>query len=126
MGSKEWFDLIYWDDPKYNYAAMKVKLEKQESKGYVRKMPATLSGLGPCKPESQVVRNEPSSSEVEIVEEVRELQVPVVQAPTHAEGVPVQQVEGEVEAVLGLEDQNFVLLDPNIDPLESVFLPMDS
>ena len=126
MGSKEWFDLIYWDDPKYNYAAMKVKLEKQESKGYVRKMPGTLSGLGPCKPESQVVRNEPSSSEVEIVEEVRESKVPVVQAPTHAAGVPVQPAEGEVEAVLGLEDQNFVLLDPNIDPLESVFLPKNS
>merc|ERR1712223_1144820 len=116
----------YWDDPKYNYAAMKVKLEKQESKGYVRKMPGTLSGLGPCKPESQVVRNESSSNEVEIVEEVRELEVPVVQAPTQVEGVPVQQVEGEVEAVLGLEDQNFALLDPNIGPLESVFHPMDS
>jgi len=129
MGSKEWFDLIYWDDPKYNYAAMKVKLEKQESKGYVRRMTGTLSGVVPVKPESQVARNETSSSgEVEVVEEVHEVEVPVVEGPTVMEGVSViQQDEGvQVEAVLGLEDQNFVLLDPNIDPLESVFIPMNS
>ena len=125
MGSKEWFDLIYWDDPKYNYAAMKVKLEKQESKGYVRRMTGTLSGVVPVKPESQVTS---SSGEVEVVEEVHEVEVPVVEGPTVMEGVSViQQDEGvQVEAVLGLEDQNFVLLDPNIDPLESVFIPMNS
>ena len=125
MGSKEWFDLIYWDDPKYNYAAMKVKLEKQESKGYVRRMTGTLSGVVPVKPESQVTS---SSGEVEVVEEVHEVEVPVVEGPTVMEGVSaIQREEGmQVEAVLGLEDQNFVLLDPNIDPLESVFLPMNS
>ena len=129
MGSKEWFDLIYWDDPKYNYAAMKVKLEKQESKGLVRRMTGTLSGVVPVKPEGQVARNETSSSgEVEVVEEVHEVEVPVVEGPTVMEGGSViQQEQGsQVEAVLGLEDQNFVLLDPNIDPLESVFIPMNS
>ena len=123
MGSKEWFDLIYWDDPKYNYAAMKVKLEKAESKGNVRRMTTgTLSGVIPVTPGSQGARNEASSSvaasEVEVVEEV----------PTVLEGVSaVQHGQGvQVEAVLGLEDQNFVLLDPNVDPLESVFIPMNS
>ena len=136
MGSKEWFDLIYWDDPKYNYAAMKVKLEKAESKGNVRRMTTgTLSGVIPVTPGSQVARNEASSSvaasEVEVVEEVHEVELPVVQlvqGPTVLEGVSAaQHGQGvQVEAVLGLEDQNFVLLDPNVDPLESVFIPMNS
>ena len=96
MGSKAWFDLIYRDDPKSK------SKKKQESKGYVRA--------------------------VEVVEEVHEVEVPVVEGPTVMEGVSaIQRVEGmQVEAVLGLEDQNFVLLDPNIDPLESVFIPMNS
>jgi len=32
MGTKEWFDLIYHDDPNYSYGAMKMKLEKQEAR----------------------------------------------------------------------------------------------
>ena len=127
-GSKEWIDLIYWDDPKSKSKKVK-KVKKQESKGYVRRMTGTLSGVVPVKPESQVVRKKTSSSgEVEVVEEVHEVEVPVVEGPTVIEGVSViQQEQGvQVEAVLGLEDQNFVLLDPNIDPLESVFIPMNS
>ena len=92
-------------------------------------MTGTLSGVVPVKPESQVVRNQTASSgEVEVVEEVHEVEVPVVEEPTAMEGVSVIQQEEavQVEAVLGLEDQNFVLLDPNIDPLESVFIPMNS
>ena len=33
MGSKEWFDLIYHDDPKYSYQETLAKLEKAKAKG---------------------------------------------------------------------------------------------
>ena len=93
-------------------------------------MTGTLSGVVPVfKPESQLASNVTSrSGEVEVVEEVHEVEVSVVQRPTDIDGMDVVQEEqrDQVEAVLGLEDQNFVLLDPNIDPLESVFIPMNS
>jgi len=45
MGTKEWFDLIYHDDPNYNYGAMKVKLEKQEARER-SKLPAGVYPVG--------------------------------------------------------------------------------
>ena len=45
MGTKEWFDLIYHDDPNYNYGAMKVKLEKQEARER-SKLPAGMYPVG--------------------------------------------------------------------------------
>lgn len=42
MGSKEWFDLIYHDDPKYSYQETLAKLEKAKAKG----MRSVSSGSG--------------------------------------------------------------------------------
>jgi hypothetical protein len=109
MGTKEWFDLIYWDDPKYDYAALKVKIEKQEAKGQCRRVP----GVGPFKQEGERGRRGRAEGRPPPQEGQRVL---VVQ-----EDFGVQEVE--VGAVPGLEDPSFVLLDPAVEPLQSVFLP---
>ena len=45
MGTKGWFDLIYHDDPNYDYGAMKVKLEKQEARER-KKLPEGMYPVG--------------------------------------------------------------------------------
>ena len=45
MGTKGWFDLIYHDDPNYDYGAMKVKLEKQEARER-KKLPPGMYPVG--------------------------------------------------------------------------------
>lgn len=145
MGSKEWFDLIYWDDPKYDYAAMKVKMEKQESKGLVRR----AVGLPQSKVEGQSrprtgqveevflvdeTQNEQVAVEGEqvgvAVEQVAEYLVEVVGEQVEEQGAvqPTEVVEEQepmqgIEAVPGLDELNFVLVDPMVEPLQSVFLP---
>ena len=44
MGTKGWYDLIYHDDPNYNYESHKVKLERMEAKGMQPARGATVSG----------------------------------------------------------------------------------
>ena len=114
MGTKEWFDLIYWDEPKYDYAAMKVKIEKQEAKGMGRRV-----GPGPGGQEAQasvlgglIIPQAPQLL-LRGEEEVEEEEVQMVQE--------VQEVQ-EVQGILGLEDQNYVVVDPGVAPLESFLL----
>ena len=103
MGTKEWFDLIYWDDPKYDYAAIKLKLEKQEAKGVGRRV------------EAPITPKQEGHGVALIVHDVDNVDDP--EAQTEAQ---------EVEGIVGLEEQNFVLVDPGVPALESVYLQASS
>ena len=103
MGTKEWFDLIYWDDPKYDYTAIKLKLEKQEAKGVGRRV------------EAPITPKQEGNGLASIVHDVDNVDDP--EAQTQAQ---------EVEGIVGLEEQNFVLVDPGVPALESVYLQASS